>query len=74
MIMKQKKQLTRGEEFDILKLVLDKVLLLGFALAGYGIIEMYNTAGEDGFFLIIGGIVFLMIFSFLLVKEYEFIR
>jgi hypothetical protein len=69
-----KKRLSRGEEFDILKLVLDKILYLGFAISAYGMYLMYVSAGQKGFMVIITGIIFLFFFSFLLIKEYELIK
>jgi len=71
-----KKHLTRQEEFDILKLVLDKFLLLGVFLLGYGLFKVVESA--DGFLIgmcvIIGGVILLIILTIILVREYEFIK
>jgi hypothetical protein len=69
--MKPKKRLSRREEFEILKLVLDKILLLGFAIVAYGAWQLYTTSGGQGFYVIIGGALILLIFSAILLKEYE---
>ncbi len=69
-----KKQLSRHEEFEILKLVLDKILLLGFGISAYGMYLLYKTSGVQGFFVLLSGVFFLLIFSFLIVKEYEIIK
>ena len=66
-----RKRLSRREEFEILKLVLDKILLLGFAIVGYGAFVLYNSGGRQGFFVLITGAVILLIFTLLLIKEYE---
>jgi len=69
--MKQRKQLSRREEFEILKIVLDKMLLLGFAIVGYGLFLLYNTNGDKGFYVLLIGCFLLLIFAFVLVKEFE---
>lgn len=74
--MKMKKHLTRQEEFDILKLVLDKFLLLSvflLALGLYNIIEA-STSLIWGISVMLGGVVLLIILAIILVKEYEFIK
>ncbi|MGV8086082.1 MAG: hypothetical protein ACP5N1_00490 [Candidatus Woesearchaeota archaeon] len=74
--MKMKKHLTRQEEFDILKLVLDKFLLLSvflLALGLYNIIEA-STNFMWGIAVMLGGVVLLIILAIILVKEYEFIK
>ncbi|MBW2988613.1 hypothetical protein DRJ48_04370 [Candidatus Woesearchaeota archaeon] len=72
--MKERKRLSRREEFEILKLVLDKILLLGFAIVGYGAYLLYNTAGKQGFFVLLTGAIILLIFTVLLIKEYEIVE
>ncbi len=66
-----KKRLSRREEFDILKLVLDKILLLGFAIVAFGAWKLYSSEGFQGFYVIIAGSIILLIFSAILIKEYE---
>ncbi len=69
-----KKQLTRQEEFDILKIVIDKFLLLGVFLLGYGLFKIIESSQDFtiGLIVIIGGVILLMILTMILVKEYEF--
>ena len=69
-----KKRLSRREEFEILRLVLDKILLLGFGIVAFGTWKLYETQGSQGFYVIIAGAIVLLIFSGLLIKEYEIIR
>jgi membrane protein implicated in regulation of membrane protease activity len=71
-----KKHLTRQEEFDILKIVIDKFLLLGVFLLAFG---MYNiiTASTSmvlGLSVMLGGVVLLIILCVILIREYEFIK
>jgi hypothetical protein len=71
-----KRHLTRQEEFDILKLVLDKFLLLGvflLALGLYNIVES-STSLLLGLAVMLGGVVLLIILTVILVREYEFIK
>jgi len=71
-----KRHLTRQEEFDILKLVLDKFLLLGvflLALGLYNIVEA-STSFVLGMSVMLGGVVLLIILAIMLVREYEFIK
>lgn len=71
-----KKHLTRQEEFDILKIVIDKFLLLGIFLLGYGLFKIIESSQEFavGLAVIIGGVLLLIILTIILVKEYEFIK
>ena len=71
-----KKRLTQSEEFQIMKLVLDKFLWLGFVIMAYGLWVMATPARtfSEGFVYIIAGIVILVIFMAIIVKEYEIIK
>lgn len=68
-----KKRLTRDEEFQIMKLVLDKFLWLGF---GVMILGMYLAFAQDflqGIAFIISGAIMLVLFLILIIREYEII-
>ena len=70
-----KRRLTPSEEFDIMKLVLDKFLWIGVAIMGFGLYKIFN--GEiitNGLTLIIIGAIVLVVFLILIVKEYEIIK
>ena len=71
---KIKKRLTQQEEFDILKLVLDKFLLLGFAVMAFGLYIMYDTSFGRGMLVTAVGAIILVTFVVVLVKEYELIK
>ena len=69
-----KKRLTPSEEFEIMKLILDKFLWLGIAIMAFGLYIIFTGTSMSGFSLIITGAVILVIFLILLVKEYEIVR
>ena len=67
-----KKKLTRQEEFEILKLVLDKFLWVGFLIMLYGLYRtMGGTTLATGLWIMAGGAVILLLLMTLLVREYE---
>lgn len=68
-----KKRLTTDQEFEIMKLVLDKFLWLGTIIMIFGLWVMFNGTVLDGFALITIGAIILIIFLILIVKEYEII-
>lgn len=67
-----KKRMTEEQEFEIMKLVLDKFLWLGFIVMGWG---MYQSLSQSnimaGIWYMIAGAVILLLFMILIVKEYE---
>ena len=72
-----KKRLTQHEEFEIMKLVLDKFLWLGFGIIAFGFYLLAVVGLEQlwkGIAFVLTGIVVLGIFVVLLVKEYEVIK
>jgi hypothetical protein len=76
MATKIKRHLTRQEEFDILKLILDKFLWLGVLIMAYGFYRLVS-ASEDlmyGLAVMLGGALLLLIFMSILVREYHFMK
>ena len=71
-----KKHLTRQEEFDILKIVIDKFLLLGVFLLAYGLYKIIESTSSIliGLSIMLGGVILLIILAVIFVKEYEFIK
>ena len=69
-----KKRLSEQQEFEILKLVLDKFLWLGFGIMAYGLYQMYYNTIQIGLSWMIAGAIVLLIFTWIIVKEYEIIR
>jgi hypothetical protein len=66
-----KKKLTQAEEFEIMKLVLDKFLWLGFGIMIYGLYKMVTVSVSNGIGLLIAGAIVVVIFMVLIIKEYE---
>ena len=69
-----KKRLTQSEEFDILKLVLDKFLWLGFGIMAFGLYRILAGTFAEGITWIIVGAIVLVLFMVIIVKEFEVIR
>ena len=69
---KTKKRMSAQQEFEIMKLVLDKFLWLGFIIMGFG---MYQSLSQSsvlaGLWYMIAGAIVLLLFLILIVKEYE---
>ncbi|MBT4805270.1 hypothetical protein HON71_03795 [Candidatus Woesearchaeota archaeon] len=70
-----KKRMTEDQEFQIMKLVLDKFLWLGFIVMGWG---MYLTIKDfsilPGLWYLIAGAIILLLFLVIIVKEYEILK
>jgi hypothetical protein len=72
---KVKRRLSSAEEFEVMKLVLDKVLWLGIVIMGYGFyIAFSKELIEQGAYYFAAGAVILVLFAYFLVKEFERIR
>ena len=68
-----KKLMSEDQEFQIMKLVLDKFLWLGFGVMAFGLYRIIFDVLE-GIALMIVGIVVLLLFTWIIVKEYEVIK
>ena len=71
-----KRTLTRQEEFDILKLVLDKFLWLGVIVMAYGFYRIVSLQENFWYGLTILGVgaVLLLLFVWVLMKEYHYAK
>ena len=69
-----KKRLTEQQEFEIMKLVLDKFIWLGIIIMAYGLYTMFSDMVSVGFTWMIIGAIVLILFMMLIVKEYEVIK
>lgn len=69
-----KRRLTEQQEFEVMKLVLDKFLWLGFGVMIFGLYQMLTVDMSEGFYYIIIGTVLLVLFMVLIVKEYEVVK
>ncbi len=74
---KSKRRLSQDQEFQVMKLVLDKFLWLGFAVMAWGMYKLY-TGGwavvNDAVLLFIAGALILVVFMWIIVKEYEVLK
>lgn len=71
---KMKRRLSEQQEFEIMKLVLDKFLWLGFIIMGFGLYQMFTEGIPAGLMWMVVGAVVLILFMILVVKEYEMVR
>ncbi len=70
-----KKRMTEDQEFQIMKLVLDKFLWLGFIVMGWGMYQSLSQASVmAGLWYMIAGAVLLLLFVIIIVKEYEIVK
>jgi len=69
-----KKRLSTQQEFEIMKLVLDKFLWLGFAIMAFGLYVLFTKTFVEGMAWIVVGAIILILFMILIVKEYEVIK
>ncbi|MBS3097575.1 hypothetical protein J4209_02145 [Candidatus Woesearchaeota archaeon] len=70
-----KKRLTEQQEFEVMKLVLDKFLWLGFGIMAYGLWKMaVDNLISIGLAWMTVGIIVLVLFMIIIVKEYEIIK
>jgi hypothetical protein len=75
-MQKPKKHLSKDEEFQIMKLVMDKFLWLGVILVVFGFWKMIDLTVNFwfGFFILLAGVLLMMLFTMILVKEYNFMQ
>ena len=71
---KMKRRLSEQQEFEIMKLVLDKFLWLGFIIMGFGLYQTFAVGIPIGLMWMAAGAVVLILFMILVVKEYEMVR
>ena len=69
-----KKRLSEAQEFEIMKLVLDKFLWLGFIVMGFGMYQMFASGIPVGIMWLVTGAVLLVLFMILIVKEYQVVK
>lgn len=70
-----KKQLSQQQEFEIMKLVLDKFLWLGFAIMAVGFfVAVSGGSLFNSIAYLISGALVLVLFMILIVREYEIIK
>ncbi|MBT4539560.1 hypothetical protein HOC32_04700 [Candidatus Woesearchaeota archaeon] len=69
---RKKRKMSKDQEFQIMKLVLDKFLWLGFIVMGWGMFASIRDGTIlPGLWYMIAGAVLLVIFAVVIVKEFE---
>jgi len=70
-----KRHMTHDEEFQIMKIVLDKFLWLGVGIMAFGFYKMISLSESlwYGLTVLIAGAIILLVFIYILVREYNFI-
>ncbi len=73
---KPKKRLTRQEEFELMKLILDKFLWVGIIIILFGLYRIISGIGSMGYnvIVIILGAALMVIFNYLLIREFEYAK
>ncbi len=72
---KAKKKLTPEQEFEMMKMVFDKLLWIGVVIILYGGYQMAVKADVlDSLLFLAAGIVIFIIFIVLLIKDYEWAK
>lgn len=69
-----KRRMTEQQEFEIMKLVLDKFLWIGFVVMAFGVYKMLTVGVTEGMYYMLIGAVVLILFLIIIVKEYEVIK
>lgn len=71
---KSKRRMTQQQEFDIMKMIFDKFLWLGFIMIVFGIYNIMMDAVKNGIAWMIIGILMLGLFLIIIVREFEIIK
>ena len=71
---KIKRRLSASEEFEVMKLVLDKFLWLGTAFAAYGLFVIITSDFTQGMYLLLIGALIFIVFAAIVIREFEAIR
>ncbi len=71
---KLKRRLSEKEEFDIMKMVLDKFLWLGIGVMAFGLYKSLVYSFKAGVWFIAAGAIILLLFAWFVVREFEFVR
>ena len=69
-----KRRLSELQEFEIMKLVLDKFLWLGFGIMAFGLYQTFKEGVQIGLSWMVAGAVILLLFAWIIVKEYEVVK
>jgi len=72
----KKRSMSKTEEFELMKIVIDKFLLFAVFLLSFGFYRLMSGVGLFGFniLIIVSGVILLLLFVALLAKEYEYVK
>ena len=72
-MIKIKKHLTHSEGFEIMKIVLDKFLWIGTIIMIYGLYTLgVKQEFKNGILAIISGTIIMLLFRWIIIKNFEF--
>lgn len=69
-----KRRLTEHEEFKLMQMVFDKFLWLGTGLVAFGLYSLVLRNVISAVLLIAIGLIFMLLFGWIVVKEFEQLR
>ena len=71
-----KRTITRQEEFEIMKLVLDKFLWLGVLIMAFGFYLLVSGSQQfwTGMSVLVAGALVMLLFMWILMKEYNYVK
>jgi len=70
----KKRHLTRQEEFELMKAMIDKLLWVGVFFLVFGAVEMVLKDFLMGFFIALSGCVIMLLFVWILTREFEYAK
>ena len=71
---KMKRRLSSSEEFEVMKLVLDKFLWLGTGFVAWGLYTVLTADFSAGMYRILIGALIFIVFAAIVVREFEMVR
>ncbi len=69
-----KRRLSEHEEFEIMRLVLDKFLWLGTGFVGFGLYTLVQQQLTNALLYIGIGLIMMLLFGWIVVREFEQLR
>ncbi len=72
----KKRTLTKTEEFELMKIIFDKLLLFAVFILGLGFYRVLFNVGAFSYnlLIILAGIIFIVLFIAILIKEYDYTK
>lgn len=67
-----KRRLSQAQEFDIMKLVLDKFLWVATVVALFGFWKLYTGSLTEGIYIIVAAAIIFVLFMVQMARQYHF--